>query len=230
MIRWSFPLLVFTAACDPCAGISACNRPHVDAVGIVFDETGSRAEGVRVTYERTGGVDISAAGIYAETDSLGEFRLQSSAARQGLVSGRLTFVPPPPYQDFPSSVEGVELLAHRAVDTRHLGIWRISAPQIHYAGELHWADTHTRAEGVEVEFRRTGGVLVVPDTFTMVTGADGRFIIRAAAREPGDVIAELVVRPPAPYQPFVISGVSLSIFAVDALRFLSVWLVPVADP
>jgi hypothetical protein len=54
------------------------------------------------------------------------------------------------------------------------------------------------APDVEVEFRWRGGVDVEPRNFTVTTDGGGRFPLRPVPADTGEVVFDLVVRPPAP--------------------------------
>lgn len=226
-------LLVPAAGCDRCFGTDACVDPHVSAQGRLFwhlDE--ERAEGVRVEFIPEEGVFASSEPVVGFSDENGVFTLELEATGPGEVVGRLSFQPPFPYEHFGFDAGRVRIpTVDVRGDAQELGVWGVGPlpgpPHISYVGELWFADTNELAVGVDVEFRRTGGLAVVPDTFAVFTGENGRFplLMRPATRgEEGVVIGDIHVRPPAPYQPLVISGVRMeTTIAQNHLRLLGIW-------
>ena len=121
-------------------------------------------------------------------------------------------------------------------DLKSLGVWGVGplpvAPHISYVGELHYADTGARAIGVAVEFRRTGGIAVEPDTLLQRTDASGRFalFLKPTPSQDGEVVGEVLVRPPPPYASITIPDVRLpTLRGGNDIRFLGVWTIPRAD-
>lgn len=201
-------------------------QPRVRAVGELYHRgTLEPAEGVPVEFRRTGGVDLDRPVLTVASGSDGRFHLVAPAvgASRGSVEGELTVRPAAPASPF--TLAGIRLaVATIESDVQFLGRWGVGAG-LFYQGELNWVDTYTHAPGFEVEFRRTGGIAVEPDTFTVVTGTDGRFTLRPRTAEVGEVVADLRVRHPDPAKSFVIPGVRLATREADEPQLIGVWTV-----
>lgn len=216
MLRWPFLLLLaLTAACDPCAGIGACVAPQVRYVGSVttlFPDIPARE--VRVEFVRRGGVEMEEGVLTAVSDSAGRFVLEGRAREEGTVTGDLTFHPPTPIR--PVTITGVQMETARAAgEIRRLGTWSVEYPFFSYRGLLfHRNNGQPPAKGIEVEFRRTGGIPIEPDTFTVRTDEGGFFSLRPRTTVVGEVVGDLVVRLLPPFQPYVVRGIRLSTFTI----------------
>jgi 5-hydroxyisourate hydrolase-like protein (transthyretin family) len=203
-------LVPFTSACDPCFGVTACGATQIRYEGVLvrgFD--GAPAEGIRVEFERTGGGLMEPGLIVAHTDSAGRYRLVADAD-PAQVEGTLRFF----FGDaLPvDSVTGVLLSSTRSSrDLRHLGTRVIPYPHFETVGNVFYRATGEPARGVEVEFRRTGGVRVVPEVHRVTSDSFGNFSLRLGALELGEVVGNLTIRPAAP----------LASRTVENLRFSS---------
>lgn len=219
MLRWlSLLLLALTAACDPCAGIGACVEPQVRYTGLVtslFPDFPAR--GVRVEFVRTSGVELEDAKIVAVADSLGNFVLEGRTRDEGTVTGELTFFPPSPIR--PVTVGGVAMSTARAPgELRRLGTWRVEYPFFAYSGRLfHRNNGAPLGDSTRVEFRRTGGIPIYPDTFVVYTDSLGRFPMRPRTTVMGEVTGDVVVHRLPPFQSMVVRGVRLSTFTIPRL-------------
>jgi hypothetical protein len=219
MLRWlSLLLLVLTAACDPCAGIGACVEPQVRYTGLVtslFPDLPAR--GVRVEFVRTAGVELLDGKIVTVADSAGNFVLEGRTRDEGVVTGELTFFPPSPIR--PVTVRGVEMSTARAPgELRRLGTWRIEYPFFAYGGRLfHRNNGAPFGDSTRVEFRRTGGIPIYPDTFVVYTDSLGRFPLRPKTTVTGEVTGDLLVHRLPPFQSLVVRGVRLSTFTIPRL-------------
>jgi hypothetical protein len=219
MLRWlSLLLLALTAACDPCAGIGACVEPQVRYTGLVtslFPDFPAR--GVRVEFVRTAGVELEDAKIVAVADSLGNFVLEGRTRDEGTVTGELTIYPPSPIR--PVTVGGVEMSTARAAgELRRLGTWRVEYPFFAYSGRLfHRNNGAPLGDSTRVEFRRTGGIPIYPDTFVVYADSLGRFPMRPRTTVVGEVTGDVVVHRLPPFQSTVVRGVRLSTFTIPRL-------------
>jgi hypothetical protein len=225
-----FPILLLVApACDPCFGTTACVAPHLAADGtLIWHLDGSPATGVRVEFRRTGGLSLPDDVLVSRTDVYGRFRYEAQTGAAGEVHGTLAFFPPEPYDHFPFYVEGVTISTTRVRgESRRLGYWGVgplpAPPHLSYVGELYFRDTNARAEGVEIQFRRTGGVSVHPDTFTVVSGSDGRFPLFMTPSGPGEVLGEIRVNAPAPYRSFAAPVRMETLRGAGETRLVGVW-------
>jgi hypothetical protein len=191
-------------------------------VGELFTRTRlAGVEGLEVEFRRTGGVDLLEEVVTARVGADGRFLLLPIPAEAGEVEGELTVILPPPF--LPQTMTGVRLQGFESEsEIRFLGRWGV-LPHLSYVGEIVWWDSHAPAEGVEIEFRRTGGIEVSPDPFTTRSGADGRFLLNPAPHADGEVVGELVIRAPG-VRERTITGVRLATSQVDGdLRFMGVW-------
>jgi hypothetical protein len=165
---------VIPAGCDPCFGTTACGDPRIDAEGtLIWHIDGAPAQGVRVEFRPDGPTSFPLDTLRAESDAAGRFRFSAPASGTGTVDGTIVFHPPEPYPHFVFGVAGIRIAPLRVSgDRQFLGSWGVGPlpgpPHISYVGELFYAATGERAEGIEVEFRRSGGIAVVPDTFVVV--------------------------------------------------------------
>lgn len=196
---------------------------------MIWHLTGEPASGVRVQFIPTSDAGVPFDTLATYSDAEGIFELSAPASGERVVQGRLLFQPPAPYNHFLFAVDGVHLETTRVRgDARNLGMWGVgplpTEPHISYVGGLYYRDTGQPAEGVEVEFRRTGGIAVEPDTFVVVSGENGRFPLLMDPAEQGAVIGEILVRPPAPYKAFKVAEVRIpTLLGKDDLRLLGTW-------
>lgn len=209
------PLLV--SACDPCTGLGRCGSPQIRYEGeLTRQYSEAPADGIRVEFVRTGGVALEEAVIVAETNRDGLFHLHGRALASGEVVGDLFFYPPPPLARV--QVEDVRLTtAEAAGELRFAGSWSIPFPYLPY--EVHFYERGTRqpAAGLEVEFRRTGGIRVEPDTFRVTTNPWGTVKLRPLTREVGELLGELVVHPLPPYRSYTIPNLRMATFGLPRL-------------
>lgn len=205
-------LLPVAAACDPCSGIGTCSSPQLRYEGDVLQKYPSLPlEGIRVEFRPTGGVPMKVDVLTAVSNEDGRFLLEGEAETDGAVIGTLTFFATEPIP--PAVFPGVALEAVRGRgDRQYAGSWEIPFPHLPY--EAHFFDRATRAaaDGIEVEFRRTGGIEVDPDTFRATTDVFGNVKLRPLAREAGVVRGELVVYPVPPYRPFTVPDLEMATF------------------
>jgi len=192
--------------------------PYVGEV--YYRGTGARSAGIQVEFQRTGGILVDRDSFVTSTGSDGRFPFLMAPLADGELVGRLIIRPPAPV--LPETLQTLRL---PTVDTDQLlllGVWGYGQ-QILYAGELFLRGTGMPAVGLEVEFRRTGGIAISPEAFVVHTDASGRFPLAPSNAADGEVVGTLVVRLPAPLAPDTIAGVHLATFASDAMRFLGRW-------
>jgi hypothetical protein len=215
MLRAILPLLLLvTAACDPCAGVGTCSVPQVRYEGILnklFANPPGPAEGIRVKFVRTAGVEIEADSLVGRSDAEGRFRLEGRTRGEGEVSGNLWIYPPDTIA--PVRVEGVRMLTSRVPgDLRRLGEWKVPYPHFSYQGVLYYRATGRPATGIEVKFRRTGGIPLDSDTFRVVSDQFGHFNLRPKTSIPGEVTGEITIFLLPPYKPYTIKELKLTTF------------------
>jgi hypothetical protein len=186
------------SACDPCAGTVGCSvAPRVSYTGRTVHYRENRiVPGVRLEFERTGGVELVDERLVAVSDAEGWFRLVGEAADSaGEVIGRLTVTPPPPQAAY--TVEGVRLRT-TAIDGDGGDLGRVVVdPYVALIGEIRSLATRGILPDAHVEFRRTGGVSLSPAEFLWSTDKGGRFFLSGAPGTYGQVEGELIVQSPA---------------------------------
>ena len=192
---WPVLLLVLVLpACDPCAGVLSCGDPEIAYRGtLLMRHSGAPVVDARVEFVASGGVGLTEPAV-ARTDSAGIFVLEGATESRGQVSGVVRIY----YSDgmLVDSIPGLVLSATRGGDSHNLGPIPIAWPHIDAFGNLFQRATRKPAAGVEVEFRRTGGVAIDPDTFVVKTDAAGNFPLRPSlAGTFGEVVGDLIIRP-----------------------------------
>lgn len=167
--------------------------------------TGKRLPGVEVLFERLDGVGTAGTTFSTTTDVNGRFSFPLRPLASGVVRGRLIFRAP-----IPSTPETllVKLPTFDSDEGRFYGVIGAGAYLPYYG--IVVAGSGVGVDGVAVEVRRVGGIEISPSTFTTLTTDGGIFRLNAAPLALGDVIVDLTIRPPAPLQPYTVSGIRLS--------------------
>jgi hypothetical protein len=196
---------------------------------LVWRGTDQRAAGVRVEFHRTGGVPTYPEHFSTVTDAAGRFVFAAVPLAEGVVMGDLVFDLAPPYRaerhaavHFPAVGGGP--------DQEIAGVWGVG-PIFPYMGLLLWGDTREVASGVQVEFRRTGGIPITPEQVVMTSNGNEYGNVRLLPVTPldyGEVVGELTIRPPAPYPTVVIPDFRLHTVEEDVPFYsvLQVWEIP----
>jgi hypothetical protein len=186
---------------------------------VIFRGSGQKAPGARVEFVRTGGVAMTPATVQVTADERGFFVLSLDATVDGTVVGDLTV----------RSADGARASTYRSVSFatydstsyRNSGLWAFGERWA-WAMEVWTHDRLAAAPNLNVEFHRTGGLMITPATFAGRTGSDGRIELKAEVADTGTVIGELVVFAVAGATR-VISNVRLRTFESDELRFAGVF-------
>jgi hypothetical protein len=222
--------LIAVTGCDPCFGTSACVDPRFDASGhLVWHLTGEPAADVEVTFLPAQGSSLVSTVARVRSSRDGVFRFEIPSDRGGDVLGMLIFRPPEPYAFHGFEVTDVRLATTSVRgNPQHLGTWGVGPlpgpPHVSYVGELWFDDTNVRAVGVEVEFRRTGGIGVQPDTFVVTTDELGRFPLLMTTDEAGEVVGDILVRAPPPYRSLELVGLRMAtLIGINESRLIGVW-------
>lgn len=192
--------------------------PYVGEV--YYRGTGARSAGIQIEFQRTEGIPVDPDSFVTTTGPDGRFPFLTTPLADGELVGRLIIRPPAP-----EAPETLQTLHVPTVDTDQLlllGVWAYGQ-HILYAGELFLRGTGLPAVGVDVEFRRTSGIAISPETMVMRTDGTGRFPLAPSTTADGEAVGTLVVRFPPPLAPDTISGVRLTTFASDQMRFLGRW-------
>ena len=190
-------------------------------VGVLF-RRGSLivSAGIEVEFQRTGGIAADPDTFVVSTNANGAFSLVTTPLADGVLVGDLIIRPPPP-----AVAETIQAIRMQTVDTEPLilfGVWGYGYG-IFYGSQLWLRGTEGPAAGLEVEFRRTGGIAITPGNIVVRTDSAGRFPLGAGADGAGEVVGDLTVRLPAPLPPTVIPGVRIATFASNEMRFLGYW-------
>lgn len=217
-------LLATFAACEPCAGVSSCGGAEIRYRGqLVAAHSGQPLAEARVQFvpaERGSGA------LATRTDSLGYFRLEGEAGAPGQLRGQLDVI----FDD--GTV--VDTLANVTIstslssgDSRYLGSWRVAWPHFESYGQLLRRATGKPLSGVQVEFRRTGGVHARPDTFVVTSDAFGNFPLRPRPLvAQGEMVGDLIIRPGAPLSADTVRGVRIRSYTeADPGPFVGRWSV-----
>lgn len=166
--------------------------------------TGDRLAGASVQFVPTGGVAVTAKSDHDGTDPYGRFFFDLTAKENGII--RADLVVSHPSLNFPARIPvevRTSVMESSVFDvySYYAGTW------MNYVGEAFWEDTQERiTSGLQVEFKRTGGVQVDPEVFTGSSMRDwpGGFPVKLYPLQRGDVIGTLTLRPPAPAPEMVI--------------------------
>lgn len=172
----------------------------------------------RVTFRRTGGVEIDPAVVTGRADGAGNFLLAPDALGAGVIRGELTVEHPDLAEPFTRPL---------SLRTEHedRGL-RLSAvigvgPSLAYQARILYRAGGGVVPGhpVEVEFQRTGGVPADPDTFIRETQTTGWVSLKTWTDLEGELLGDLIIRGPEPRAPDTIP-VTMPTFKTDETRIL----------
>ena len=201
-------------ACDPCTGPGSCVAPQVRYEGILtrgvgLGRQGPPADGIKVKFVPTGGNRLREDTLFATSNSDGRFILEGEAEGEGVTTGELIIYPPAPIA--PVRIGGLRMATSRGVGDLHgLGEWRIPFPYLAYQFHVYYRANGEPARGIEVEFRRTGGIPIKPDSARMTVDERGYVILRPDIGAQGTLTGDLTVYPLPPRQPFTVRGLRLA--------------------
>jgi hypothetical protein len=209
------PLLLLVAvalivsACDPCIGASTCGESWIRYEGDLRQPyTQVPIVGARVVFQRTSGIALEADTAAGVTNQNGTFRIAVRARGEGYVEGQLQISLPG--TGVVDRIPNVRLTTTTAAgEVRHVGDWTIPRFSVGEHGELRWRGSGELAPGVTVEFRRTGGVALVPDRFMATTDVLGIFSFLTFPQSAGTVTGDLHIRHLPPYREEVLTNVTL---------------------
>lgn len=177
-------------------------------IKLFFGANREPAVGVEARFRRTGGVPLAVPDTFTVfSDERGIIFLRPRSTTYGEVTGDLTIYPPLPYKEihFPNFT-----MKSFVVDRADSTIMVQLGPRLPYSIIFVWSDTGQGAEGVEVEFDRTGGIPVSPERLVTRSDRFGTVHIDPAPLRSGEVVGDLVVRPPAPGRGFTVHDFRLS--------------------
>lgn len=184
--------------------------------------TGDRAEGVSVTFRRTGGIALARDTVQMTTDASGRVIIMPEPLAQGTVRGDL-LVAEPGYA--PSVIGGLELQTFSEPGQAVLlGPWGVG-PSLAYYG-IAVSENETPLLGYQVEVRRVGGIAAEPEQFTVTTEHLGHFGIRMRPREEGVLLLDFTFRSPTG-EIYQFSGVEMPTFNSDEVRLLRRFVLPI---
>jgi len=184
---------------------------------LIFRGTGAAAPGVRVEYQRTGGISTTTELSSSTTDANGFFlvALTPIGDDDGDVIGNLTFRPA---TGAPTTYTGVHLAAYDSTFFRSLGLWAYGERWA-WAIEIWRNDSLKPVAGLRAQFSRTGGLAISPDPINgLTTATNGRIELRAGVNDTGFVDGQITVFP-ATGPPRVIQGIHLRTNPDDNLHF-----------
>jgi hypothetical protein len=184
---------------------------------------GTRAPvvGARVEVHRKSGILVEPEVYATQSDADGEFFINLHTSQVGVFVADVRVFPPEPQDSF---IAANMVLAPTPFENhnRFLARWGVG-DHVFYTGELQWQNTNEPIAGIEVEFRRTGGLAIEPGVLRVRTGADGRFHLHPFTSGSGTVVGDLIVRPGTPQARTIASGLELASFPQDNPRFLRIW-------
>lgn len=181
--------------------------------GVVMD-------GAVVSFKRTGGIPVVPDSIQMVSDTAGRFLLAPTAVHPGVMTGYVNVAAPGERVSYniPLTIETRYFdTPNRQVDVLNIGFALV------WAGEIHRRASNAHQANIQVDVRRTGGVLVDPAQFTTQTNDIGLFPIQPLPANSGDAFFELTIHPPSPFSPFVISNVRVFTTADDTVRLAGAW-------
>lgn len=211
----------FLVACDPCAGVAHCapGSALVVAGQIVDAATGAGIDGVRIDVVRTGGIAVDRDSTATLTQGGGQWRVALVPASAGTLIADIQVSPP---ADVPYRLRGVALEARQSAGDLNLNERWVTRLTFDYLGEFFRTGTDDeRIQGAQVEFRRTGGVLLygpgaADSVYRDTTYFGGRVSLFPSAgpraiyaRESGTLRGDVTVRLPDGTGTTVLRGLEL---------------------
>lgn len=174
-------------ACDPCAGIVACEGDALFRAGgwIVDRDNGAAVGNVRVTFLPT--EETRAPLPATRTSADGRWETSIEAQGQESLTGRFRVEAP---GRLAYETEEMTIRSLTRGGGEELGRWT-SEPFIAFTGELWFPDRQPRE--AQVRFVRTGGARTEPEEVTLRADRFGRFFMELGMLEAGDVVGDLRV-------------------------------------
>ena len=163
--------------------------------------------GVRVEFTRTAGIRVTEESWSATTDAFGRVAFHGFALDTGTLQGTLRIIPPAPAKTYERPIE---LRTYDADGARFWGILGIGPGLPYY---LILRRNGIPVAGVGVEMIRTGGIAIHPDRINAVSNDSGMVVLTPEPKSEGELLADIVVRPPAPFASFT---VPVRMMALDA--------------
>ena len=187
-----------------------------------------RVEGATVEFHRTSGPGFYVAGggesFSGQTDVAGRIVLFHTFAHatslDDLIGDLIVHSPAPFAVD---TIHGLRLAPSQLLDAPTQVIVLNVGPSLNYFGEFRLRRTSGPLAGVRVDFQRTNGIAVSPESFTAISDASGRFTFPLRALGEGKLVGTLNITPPSPDQPFIVNNLELTPFRADTSRMYNVW-------
>jgi hypothetical protein len=171
--------------------------------------------GATVTAIRSAGVAVDPARADVATDGSGRFLLTFTPDAVG--DAVFDFLIAAPGVTRGTWVRGVRLAAeYRDIIPDVNAVFRVGI-SLEYQGEIVFRGTGQNLTAGEVEFRRTGGIEVVPAAVTATIAPNGRFALSLNPSDEGEVVGDLIVTRPGAAA-VRIPGVRLATYDSNAVR------------
>jgi hypothetical protein len=166
--------------------------------------TGQPQPGVQVRFTRTGGIGATPSTFTAVSGPDGYIQVPVRAQSEGTLIGDLQLTPPAPGGVI--TLSGFQFPTFDSDVAPFLGVIGVM-PYMPYFFGVKIGETGL--SGVDVEFRRTGGIPLQSDIVT-ARSSQGAFGLHPIPLAQGDVIGDLTIHAPAPYPSFVVHNLTLS--------------------
>lgn len=194
--------VISVGGCDPCAGTPNCHVfSKVSVTGqFVSRKTGERVGGVQVEFTRESGRETQVDPIRTVSDDQGYFTLHTATYGDGGVTGILRITPPPPWS--PYEVRNFTMQSHIVRgDGNYLGQLVVD-PYIFMIGEFFDRRRGTIVPNARLTLKRTGGVMMTPDSVDIFADDAGNFTFGADVSTHGVVEVDAVLTTPYDAEPF----------------------------
>lgn len=172
--------------------------------------TGEVVPGVRVDFERTGGIAVEPPTWSQVTERSGRVVFPVRALAPGTLTGNVTIAPSPPFKTYQKT--GLQFPTYDEDGARLFMAVGIGPGLPYYAIIRNGA---TPLRGVQVDFLHRGGIAVNPAAFSRFTNDSGMVFLFTAPASEGDVIADIRVHSPAPFPGFLLRNVKLTALEAD---------------
>lgn len=182
-----------------------------------------KARQANVTFTRVGGAATDPEQVNLRADRFGRFLLQLDLLEVDAVVGDLVVR----HEDLPRAFTLSDIRMPFKYRDEALPLDRVLriGPSLEYVGRL-WrrrAGDRVPAPGVDMEFRRIGGIEVFPSLLRSTTVDWGGFSLVLRTYEEGEVTGELRGFLPPSGEPVVLDTLTLATFDTEELRLAGEW-------
>lgn len=182
-------------------------------IGVYNRATVVGVPGVRVDFQRTGGVETAPPTTSGVSDAGGTFLLNIRPLTFGTVIGDLTIHAPPPSATY--IVHDVQFPVMDTDSVRFFGSYGVG---LHFPWFGIVQHGGARVAGAEITAQRIDGAPVSPSTVVTHSDANGQFGLNGfVPQDTGTVLLDITVRPPAPFTAFIVHGISLAVLDRDSM-------------